>query len=68
MAENYGAPGPDALLNQTLYTGSGPLWRTRIVNWEDMPVNNSAENPKPQPSPDPCAKPQSFADNIICLY
>jgi hypothetical protein len=45
--DNYGLGGA------TLYTGSGPLWRTKITNWEGL-ANNSAQNPSPQPSPDPC--------------
>jgi hypothetical protein len=45
--DNYGQGGA------TLYTGSGPLWRTKITNWERL-GNNSAENPNPQPTPDPC--------------
>jgi hypothetical protein len=45
--ENYGLGGA------TLYTGSGPLWRTKIINWEGL-TNNSDSNPNPQPNPDPC--------------
>lgn len=45
--DNYGANGA------TLYTASGPLWRTKITNWEGL-QDNSAINPNPQPSPDPC--------------
>ena len=50
---NYGLGG-----NMTLYTGSGPLWRTAIVNWEGM-GNNSALDPNPQPNPNPCLGPNS---------
>lgn len=46
--DNYGLGGG------TLYTGSGPLWRTKVINWEGEP-DNSATNPNPQPRPDPCA-------------
>lgn len=45
--DNYGAGGG------ILYTGSGPLWRTKITNWEGL-TDNSALNPNPQPRPDPC--------------
>jgi hypothetical protein len=45
--DNYGLNGA------TLYTGSGPLWRTKITNWEGL-ANNSASNPAPKPNPDPC--------------
>lgn len=45
--DNYGLNGG------VLYTGSGPLWRTKIVNWEGE-SDNSALNPNPQPRPDPC--------------
>lgn len=45
--DNYGLGGA------TLYTGSGPLWRTKVINWEGL-GDNSAVNPNPQPSPDPC--------------
>lgn len=45
--DNYGLGGA------TLYTKSGPLYRTKIVNWQTF-HNNSASNPNPQPNPDPC--------------
>jgi hypothetical protein len=45
--DNYGQGGAQ------LYTSSGPLWRTKIVNWEGL-TDNAAANPNPQPSPDPC--------------
>lgn len=45
--DNYGLGGA------TLYTGSGPLWRTKVINWEGL-GDNSAQNPNPQPNPDPC--------------
>lgn len=44
---NYGLNGAK------LYTGSGPIWRTKITNWEGL-TDNSVQNPDPQPSPDPC--------------
>lgn len=49
--DNYGQGG--SLPFATLYTGSGPLWRTKITNWEGA-GNNSVSNPNPQPTPDPC--------------
>jgi hypothetical protein len=55
--DNYGLNGA------TLYTASGPLWRTKIVNWEGL-GNNAAVNPNPQPNPDPCVV-DPFAG--ICL-
>lgn len=54
---NYGLGGA------TLFTGSGPLWRNQIVNWEGL-GNNAAQNPNPQPNPDPCVV-DPFAG--ICL-
>jgi hypothetical protein len=56
--DNYGTNGA------TLYTGSGPLWRTKITNWEGLD-NNTAINPNPQPNPDPC-KANPVTDDI-CL-
>jgi hypothetical protein len=55
--DNYGSNGA------TLYTGSGPLWRTKLTNWEGLP-DNAAVNPNPQPNPDPC-KVDPFS-NLIC--
>jgi hypothetical protein len=55
--DNYGQNGA------TLYTNSGPLWRTKIVNWEGL-SNNAAVNPNPQPSPDPCVT--SPLASLIC--
>lgn len=48
----------------TLYTGSGPLWRTKIVNWEDE-GGNAASNPNPQPTPDPCVS--DPINTVICV-
>jgi hypothetical protein len=67
--QNSGATvnrGPDnyGLNGGTLYTGSGPLWRTKITNWEGV-GNNTDINPNPQPNPDPCkANPVT---NDICF-
>jgi hypothetical protein len=37
-----------------LWTYSGPLWRTQIIQWEGGANNTAApDNPK-QPNPDPC--------------
>jgi hypothetical protein len=55
--------GLGAPANATLYTGSGPLWRTQLVGWEGG-ANNSADNPSPQPSPDPC---RSIPLPPVCL-
>jgi len=46
-----------------LYTGSGPLWRTQVINWEGM-GNNSASNPDPQPPLDTCTV---QTNNPLCL-
>lgn len=61
----YGTTPQNVGLGTTtpLYTGSGPLWRSKIVNWEGEP-DNSASNPSPQPNPDPCVKDPTAA---ICL-
>lgn len=48
---NYGAGG------QTLYTGYGPLWRTKIVNWAGTEANGWQAPPEDQlPKPDPCVE------------
>jgi hypothetical protein len=46
-----------------LWTGSGPLWRTQIIQWQGGENNAAApDNPK-QPNPDPCVE-NPFAE--IC--
>lgn len=56
---NYGLGGV------TLYTGSGGLYRTKILNFENTnPPDNSASNPSPQPPVDVCV---INPDNLICL-
>jgi hypothetical protein len=46
---NYGAGG------KTLYTGYGPIWRTKIINWVGTAANGASAPPADQlPNPDPC--------------
>jgi hypothetical protein len=60
--DTYGGPA-----GAVLYTGSGPLWRTKLLNWEGVsPANNSAANPNPQPFPDPCKRPDINQRPLIC--
>jgi hypothetical protein len=49
---------------QTLYTGSGPLWRCGITNWEGQ-GDNAASNPSFQPTPYPCVQ-DPTTDICVC--